>query len=66
MTDQIRSVETGRGEVLLKFNIFVKPSGPRTEVRVNCLFKTHAGAECLSKGIIEDRVLAGVKSRLGS
>lgn len=49
----------------MKFNVFVKASGMGTEMRVTCVFKSATGKQCLSKGIIEGRIMEGVAGRLG-
>ena len=50
----------------MKFNVFVKASGTGAEVRISCVFKSKEGGQCLSKGIVEGRIMEGVARRLGS
>ena len=57
------------GEILLKFNVFVKSVSGGTEMRVNCTFKTppdRGGKTCLSKGTLEARLMDTVAVKLGT
>lgn len=61
--------EGAKGEVFLKFNVFVKTVGGGSEVRVNCMFKTkeqYGGKTCYSQGVLEAQLMDGIAAILGN
>ncbi|MCK4306066.1 MAG: outer membrane protein assembly factor BamC [Candidatus Eisenbacteria sp.] len=55
------------GEILLRFNVFVKSTAAGHAMRVTCTFKTvKDDSGCLSKGVVEARLMDTVSAILHS